>query len=583
MNSSARQFPGLINRQLGTAFVRGLLLLALLPAAVQAQYSYITNNGTVTITGYGCINSVAEIPASIDGLAVTGISDNAFRYCEMLTHITIPSSVTNIRTAVVFQCPNVTAITVDPLNPAYSSIDGVLFDKSQSLLIQYPPGRNGSFTVPNTVTDIGDGAFAYCYGLTGVALAETITRIGDSAFLYCLGLTNLAIPHRVTSIGSEAFSHSGLTDVTIPNSVTSLGEHLFHNSLYLASVTIPGSVTNIGNFAFYGCASLTNLAIPDSVTSIGNYAFEECSGLTSVTIPRNVTIIGGRAFFKCTSLTNITIGKGVLGIGSFAFSFCRNFTEITVDLLNPVYHSTDGVLFNKSHSLLIQYPEGKVGGYVVPGGVTSIGGAAFAYCRRLTSVAIPASVSSIEGSVFYECSSLTSLTIPGGVPAIGSYLFYNCAALTNVTIPNSVTNIGEWAFYGCISLRSVMIPDSVAAIEDYSFYYCTGVTNVAIGDGVARIGGSAFANCQRLTEVYFRGDRPSPDLDVLTSVPATVNYLPGTTGWGLTFAGRPTAPWLLPDPVILNSGSSFGVQTNGFGFVISWAQTPPSWWRPVRT
>ena len=124
-----------------------------------------------------------------------------------------------------------------------------------------------------------------------------------------------------------------------------------------------------------------------------------------------------------------------------------------------------------------------------------------------------------------------------------------CYSLTSVTIGNSVTNIGELAFYECTSLTSVTIPSSVTSI-----------------------GGDAFRNCTSLTSVYFQGNAPSVGSSVFNGANnATIYYLPGTTGWGSTFGGRPTALWSLPYPLILNSGPSFGVQTNGFGFIISWA------------
>jgi len=80
-----------------------------------------------------------------------------------------------------------------------------------------------------------------------------------------------------------------------------------------------------------------------------------------------------------------------------------------------------------------------------------------------------------------------------------------------------------------------------------------------------------------LRAIYFKGNAPSaPDSSVFYGdTSATVYYLPGTTGWTSTFGGRPTAPWYLPNPVILDFGPSFGVQANGFGFIISWATNRP--------
>ena len=176
------------------------------------------------------------------------------------------------------------------------------------------------------------------------------------------------------------------------------------------------------------------------------------------------------------------------------------------------------------------------------------GTCAFSDCTSLTSITIPNSVTSIGDEAFYDCTSLTSVTIPNSVTSIGDDAFSGCTSLTSVTIPNSVTSIGDWAFAGCTSLTSVTIPNSVTSIGDYAFYCCTS-----------------------LTGVYFKGNAPSVGWYVFDGATnATVYYLPGTTGWGTTFGGRPTALW---NPQVQTSDASFGVRTNQFGFTITGTPT----------
>ena len=119
-----------------------------------------------------------------------------------------------------------------------------------------------------------------------------VTSIGEEAFYRC-NMISVIIPNSVTSIGNSAFAGcESLTSVVIPNSVTSIRNYAFSKCSGLTSVVIPNSVTSIGNWAFYGCSSLTSLTIPPSVTSIGDCAFSYCTGLTSVVIPNSVTYIG---------------------------------------------------------------------------------------------------------------------------------------------------------------------------------------------------------------------------------------------------------------------------------------------------
>ena len=145
-----------------------------------------------------------------------------------------------------------------------------------------------------------------------------------------------------------------------------------------------------------------------------------------------------------------------------------------------------------------------------------------------------------------------------------------------VTLPSMidglpVTSIESDAFAGNATLTSVTIPDGVIRIEAGAFSSCTSLTNVMIPNGVDKIGDDAFELSTNLTGVYFLGNASRHNRSVFSADNnATIYYLPGTQGWSGTYAGRPTAQWWLPYPLIL-SNPSFGVQTNAFGFVVSWA------------
>ena len=541
-----------------------LLLLLMLPSVVQAQqvytnnygpWYYTTTNDIITITGYtganGDVTIPDRIPDTTNGLPVTSIGDWTFWNCSSLTSITIPNSVTSIGDGAFCRCSNLrsvtipnsvtnigdyafldcyslTAITVNAGNPAYSSVDGVLFDKSQTTLVEYPEGIAGSYSIPDSVTSIGDYAFAECWRLTSVTIGDGVTSIGGWAFTDCTSLTAITVDTNnpaYCSVDGVLFDKSQTTLIVypegkagayaIPTNVTNIGDNAFYGCTSLTSVTIPNSVTNIGDYAFYECYNLTTVTIGTSVTSIGDWAFSR-TGLTSVTIPNSVISIGDSAFYQCISLTNLTIGSSVTNIGDYAFSGCFSLTSvtipnsvtnigvdafgdctsltgITVEALNSAYISVDGVLFDKSQTTLIQYPPGQTG---------------------------------------------TSYTIPSSITTIGDDAFYSCGSLTNIMIGNGVTNIGDNAFYGCSSL----------------------------------------------TSVYFQGNAPSLGADVFdywssnngslpgfqVSDPATIYYLPGTTGWS-DFSANTGLPTVLWTPQVQTSDAGFGVRTNQFGFTINWA------------
>jgi len=182
--------------------------------------------------------------------------------------------------------------------------------------------------------------------------------------------------------------------------------------------------------------------------------------------------------------------------------------------------------------------------------VVRIGDWAFADKTTLTSMTIPNSVTNIGVSAFSACFGLTSITIPNSVKNIGDSAFYYCYALTRVVIPNSVTSIGNAAFYLCTGLTNVTIGNGVTSIGTSAFRDCISLTSVVIGNSMTNIGGSAFSGCTSLTNITFLGNAPSLGSAVFTSVPGTIYYYYGTTGWGADFGGLPTV--MLGGPVPAN-------------------------------
>ena len=270
------------------------------------DYEYaLLDDGTIEITKYNGSADRLTIPAKIAGKTVTSIGYGAFAGCTFLTSVSIPDSVEQIGTNPFAACSALKTISVSPEHLYFATIDGVLFRKADKALISYPAGiKSSTYTIPQGIAAIGDGAFYSCYSLTSVFIPDSVTSIGDSAFAFCSSLTSVSIPDSVTSIGDGAFSScDSLTSVSIPDSVTSIGDSAFYSCYHLTSVSIPDSVTSIGDSAFAWCSSLTSVSIPDSVTSIGDGAFYSCYHLTSVSIPDSVTSIGDSAFYYCFILT----------------------------------------------------------------------------------------------------------------------------------------------------------------------------------------------------------------------------------------------------------------------------------------
>ena len=220
------------------------------------------------------------IPESVTKIGIAAFSD-----CDALTNITIPESVTEIEDYVFSDCDALTNIDVDSNNNYFASIDGVLFNKDKTILIQYPKGKEAtSYSIPNSVTMIGDQAFRWCANITSVVIPEGVTDIGERTFEHCSNLTNIALPESVTSIRKGTF----------------------HYCRSLKNVILPKSITLIDSSAFFNCNGLISVILPEGIASIEAWAFAECEALTSITLPKSITSIGKQAFCHCSSLTSIT-------------------------------------------------------------------------------------------------------------------------------------------------------------------------------------------------------------------------------------------------------------------------------------
>ena len=198
----------------------------------------VIENG-VTSIGNAAFGHLSRLNSATIPNSVTSIGDLAFAHSRRLNSVVIPESVTAIGNFAFGGCRALTSIEVDIDNQYFSSENGVLFDKSKTTLIQYPPSKSDTiYFIPNGVTTIGNEAFFQSRNLTSVIIPESVTNIGNSAFSGCSGLTSIIIPNSVVTIGSQAFfGCSGLVSATIGNGVASIGERAFANCRNLISIT----------------------------------------------------------------------------------------------------------------------------------------------------------------------------------------------------------------------------------------------------------------------------------------------------------------------------------------------------------
>jgi hypothetical protein len=286
--------------QAGILFNKDQTVLLLYPSGLAGSY-VIPNN--VANIGYHAFLGSLGLSNVVIGTNIAGIGSGAFSGSG-LANVAIPASVTNLGSGPFADCLNLKAITVDTNNPAFVSVNGVLFNRGQTMLIQFPSAISGSYIMPGSVDCIGDSAFESCL-LTNINPSANLQNIGSSAFDGCSFLTSISIPNSVTNIGDYAFANCfDLTNCVLGGGVTSIGNYAFESCTRLRAIVIPEAVINVGNAAFSGCTNLWSITLGNSVTNLGDYAFSGCA-VANLTIPQSVISVGNEAFFDCFGLSGI--------------------------------------------------------------------------------------------------------------------------------------------------------------------------------------------------------------------------------------------------------------------------------------
>ena len=292
--------------------------------------------------------------------SVTELGRGAISECGLLTEITFPDNIKGIDIDTFGHCMSLKYITVGANNPECSSEDGVLFNKDKTELIEYPCQKpDKTYTIPDTVTIVGERSFEGNAILTCVKIPDSVKRIESKAFSDCKGLTDIFIPASVEIIRQYVFNHcDALKEITISEDnphYTSVNKVLFNkNKTQLIEYSdreaednyvIPDTVTVIGWFAFCACESLKSVIIPEGVESIGMHAFEGCSGLTEIKLPSSMTFIDHDTFSKCSNLRKITIPDSIteIDVGPIieAYPFYGCHPEAVATYKGKTYHAQE--------------------------------------------------------------------------------------------------------------------------------------------------------------------------------------------------------------------------------------------------
>lgn len=287
------------------------------------------------------------------------IDENAFAGCEQLTQATIPASVTTIGGGIFADCTNMDEIQVAPGSASFSAVDGVLYDKAQTTLVQYPTGKaDESYFLPDGVTAIGDYAFCGNESLSRITLHDKLQSIGNYAFARVSAASEFSVPASVELIGESAFhdcwsltaihveeanpNYKSLDGVLYDKALTTLMQ--YPEGKTTADYVAPETLQNVSSYAFFNNTHLATVDLPSAVQFVGDFAFGFCSQLSQLTVrvadPQDI-VLGLMPFFRGGGAVDCTLrvpaGSKEKYEQAEAWSdFAPHIEELTADSIAPV-------------------------------------------------------------------------------------------------------------------------------------------------------------------------------------------------------------------------------------------------------
>ena len=362
-----------------------------------------------------------------------------------------------------------------------------------------------TIVLPNSVTNIGDKAFANNTTCTAINFPNSLQTIGKEAFAYATFIKDLELPESLTSIGQGAFfGCSNMTSVTLPSSLHTISTLAFSSS-GISDIYIPSSVDNIEMLAFENCVSLKKVIIGNNTQvatmEIGSKAFNGCSSLMDLIIGSEVKIIREEAFDNCISLNNLELCAAIKCIiENYTVDSCTTLQSVVIP--GTVAHIGEQIFRNCTALKTLKIGDNSNIANMV------IGQNAFKDCSALSDVVIGSDVKLIEHEAFANCYNLVNLTLGENLSTstmeIGERAFSNCTSIYNIIFGSDVNIIGNESFEECSSLESLIIPKTVSVIGTKAFLKCTSLKKLIIGENEpsysTHIHSYAFWECTSLIE-----------------------------------------------------------------------------------
>ena len=394
------------------------------------------------------------------------------------------------------------------VNP-YDIIDGVLISSNGNLLLM--DEKTGTLTIPDTVEEIGEGAFSNLSGLKTIIIPSTVKRIAMNAFAYNSTLEQVIMQEREKEDGTI-------------EGVEYIGERAFRNCENLITVQMANSVKEIEYQAFYHCEKLQNITLSDNIKVLKSHTFSDCTSLTKIELPRNLEEIEVRAFFKC-NLKEITLPKNLEKMGNDVFGRNKNLSIIKIAEGNEIFEfdETRGMLIQKNNELkekdIVFMTDNALKSNTtldVPEGVTGIEAILDIY--NIQTVKLPSSLKNIDADSLPKSVSKIVLDPNNNTYVVEGDCLYTkdkkkliiCyikdEIIEKTDLAEELEIITKKAFKPATNLKNIELPDSVLSVESYAFPNSK-IKSIVLGEKVEYI------------DPFFKGTNYLPQVSISSNNP----------------------------------------------------------------
>lgn len=476
----------------------------------------VDSSGTLTISGSGNMvnyQSNSEVPwnsyaADIryvnldiyDSTLCANGSNYVFYMLDNVEEITIPEGVTYIGESVYIFPPKLSKLVLPSTytgrlssnnlirhmchldievaedNPVYCSVDGTLFSKDRTKIVQYTKSAiEPNYVIPDSVTDI-DSAFYHNLYLETLTISKNVEIVDKDTYnndfgSWGMGMDACSSQCRAVYVDEENPYFCSVDGVLYSKDMSIL--IWCPPSKTGNSFTIPNSVKVIAPGAFE-YSRFSSIPIPDGVEILGRDAFTN-SAVKNVTLSGNLKAVYGACFWGCYNLEKVIVENDEIEYSYSCFANCYNLKTA-----GPIGSGCD-----IEFCWTAEIPD-----YV------------FSSCNTLTEIIIPDSITTLGMHSFSGCTGLSNISLPDSILTIGDGAFEQCG-FTSITIPNRMSAIGEYAFRDCTNLAEITIPYHVSVIGDYAFENCTSLLNIYVDKVEGTITGSPW-NAPNSNITYLR-------------------------------------------------------------------------------